>query len=178
MSENLLRSENGIHNELKNITEIQNRINKKMKNKKHIVIIIGSILSCCILLFGIRCNKNLMKIKADWENVFSERKLFFKSCDFSGKVINKDFMEKANQPYSLTILLDANTSIPQWGDQFYPDYYEYDSSKRTLMFSIPKYIYNNVDINSIIKKNRGSDFICVNGKLYKLLSNKSLEWTP
>ncbi len=51
---------------------------------------------------------------------------------------SKDFMEKANQPYSLTILLDTNTSIPQWGDQFYPDYNEYDSSKRTLMFSIPK----------------------------------------
>lgn len=77
-----------------------------MKNKKHIVIIVGCIFSCCILLFAIRCNKSLMKIKIDWENVFSERKSFFKSCDFSGKVINKDFMEKVNQPCSLTILLD------------------------------------------------------------------------
>lgn len=149
-----------------------------MKNKKYIVIIVGCILLCCILLFTIKCSISFMKIKADWENVFSERKLFFKSCDFSGRVINKDFMEKANLPYSLTVLLDTNTVIPQWGDRFYFSYYEYDFHNNTLTFSIPKYIYNNVRLNDMVKKSGGSDSIYVNDRSYKLLSNELLEWIP
>jgi len=149
-----------------------------MKNRNWILIVISSILLGCTLLFIIKLNKDLMRIKTDWENIFIDRKQFFKSCLFSGKVINKTFIENTNLPYSLTIMLDSNTLIPEWGERAFYQYYEFDSEKRMLRFLVPEYVYRNTVKNDIIIKKGKSDSIFINDKAYELLSDESLKWAP
>lgn len=147
-----------------------------MKNRKRILIIVSCILLSCTLLFVIKLNRDLIRIKTDWESTFIDKKLFFQSCAFSGKVISKDFIENTNLHYSLTIILDTNTLIPQWGERFYPRYYEFDLEKKILTFLVSENIYYNTKPNSIIIKKGKSDSIFINDKAYELLSNESLKW--
>lgn len=149
-----------------------------MKNRNRILIITSSILLSCTLLFIIKLNKDLMKVKTDWENTFIDRKLFFRSCLFSGKVISKTFIENTSLPYSLTIMLDSDTLIPEWGERAFYQYYEFDSEKRMLKFLVPEYVYRNTIENDIIIKKGQSDSISINDKVYKLLSGEPLKWTP
>lgn len=149
-----------------------------MKNKRCILIVISCFLLCSILLFGIKIKMDFLKIKAEWNCIFLNRKSDFKSFHFSGKIISKNFMEKAYLPYSLTILLDTNIIIPEWGKRCYPEYYEFDSEEKVLKFSVPKDIYNNADLNADVEKKRESDSLYINDKAYELLSTKFLEWIP
>lgn len=149
-----------------------------MKNRNRILIVISSILLSCSLLFIIKLNKDLMRIKTDWENLFIDRKRFFNSCLFSGKVINKTFIENTNLPYSLTIMLDANTLIPEWGERAFYEYYKFDSEKRILKFVVSEYVYSNTVENDIIMKQGKSDSIFINNKAYELLSGESSKWIP
>lgn len=89
-----------------------------MKNRNRIFII-GAILLSCIIISIVKLSKDLVRIKTDWESTFIDRKRFFKSFSFSGRVIYKTFPENVILPYSLTIKLDTNTFIPQWGDRFF-----------------------------------------------------------
>ncbi len=149
-----------------------------MKNRNRILIIISGILLCCTLLFIIKLNKDLMRIRTDWENTFIDRKLFFKSCLFSGKVKSKTFIENSNLPYSLTIMLDSNTLIPEWGEGAFYQYYEFDSEKSMLIFLVSEYVYRNTVENDIIIKKGNSDSIFINDKAYELLSSEPLKWVP
>lgn len=129
-------------------------------------------------MFIIKLNKDLTQSKVDWENTFIDRKLFFKSCLFSGKVIGKTFIENGNIPYSLTIMLDSNTLIPEWGERAFYQYYEFSSEKRTLVLSVSEYVYKNTRENDTIIKKRNSDSIFINNKVYELLDSESLKWFP
>lgn len=149
-----------------------------MKNRNRILIIISGILLSCTLLFVIKLNKDLMRIKTDWEKTFIDRKLFFKSCLFSGKVINKTFIENTNLPYSLTVMLDSNAFIPEWGEEAFYQYYEFESEKRILTFLVSEYVYRNTVENDIIIKKGNSDSIFINDKAYELLSSEPLKWVP
>lgn len=150
----------------------------KMKNRKRLLVIISSILLSCTLLFMIKLNKDLMRIKTDWENTFIDRKKFFKSCSFSGQIISKTFMKNGNLPYSLTIMLDDNTLIPEWDERTFYQYYQFDSEKRLLKLSVSEYVYRNTVENDLIIKEGKSDSIFINDKVYELLSNESLKWIP
>lgn len=149
----------------------------KMKNRRNVLIIIGCFLLCCIL-FAVKMSKNMLNVKTEWDSIFVDRKQDFKSYQFSGKIINRNITEKANLPYSLTIVLDTNAVIPQWGESFYYQYFEFDSGNNTLTFLVSKYIYSSVNLNDVIKKKRESDSLYINDKAYRLLSIKPLEWIP
>lgn len=149
-----------------------------MKNRNRLLIVMSSILLGSAFLFIIKINKDLMRIKTDWETTFIDRKLFFKSCLFSGKVISKAFIENTNLPYSLTIVLDSNTPIPEWGERVFYQYYEFDSDKRILKLSVSEYVFRNTMKDDIIIKKEKSDSIFINNRAYELLSSESLKWTP
>lgn len=146
-----------------------------MKNRNRILAIIGCIILGCSLFFVIRISKDLKGIRTDWERIFTKKKNFFRERSFSGKVIHKTKNVDPFIPYSLTIKLDSNTIIPPWEESFYHQF-NFDSEKKTLLFTISDSIYESVEINSRIIKKEESDSIYINGKAYILLSSKPFEW--
>jgi len=117
-------------------------------------------------------------IQSDFRRIFTEKKEYFHSISFEGKILRKEFCENCDiNKYVLAIQLSNISDIPNIFDKRFPPYYSFETDS-TLCISIPKEIFAKTHENMKIIKRQNTDTITIDGKDYKYLNNKEYNWLP
>ena len=148
-----------------------------MESKKCKLIILGCLILFGILFIAIKINGLMNGIRTDWEVYFVRNKSFFQEQSFSGKIVNKSFLEKSSRPYSLIVKLDSTTVIPE-GIGAYYDFYVFNSEERMLQFVVSEEVYKDANMSFSIVKKEFSDSIYINDRSYLLISKERFKWLP
>ncbi len=133
-----------------------------------------------IFIVHLSCeNKYAKGVQKDTQTMIRSQKYFVKSISFDGEVSEKKFCDKCEfNKYQIIVQLkemDPKT-IPLSNQSFQPFYFFQSTDKLTL--SVTQELYESVTSGTLIKKEKESNFLIINEKKYRLLSEKELEWMP
>ena len=153
-------------------------IKKRQVRNKYIYVAFASLVLMCLSYYGYHRFKIGYGIAIESRHYFKKAKAFFFNYEFFGNVVDRKYIEGDATAYFIVVRLDSDIIIPEWGRNFYYNYYVFDLDNNTMQFLVSKQIYNNVSQGDCILKRRNSDSIYINNKSYLLFSKEALKWIP
>jgi len=148
----------------------------KFKQMKKIVIIIILVMFLLFIIFIITFPYIILLSRSiDNKKSFENSKYYFYNVSFEGIVVKKGKL------HNVEISLMSLDPIPIENSEYgigMSRFFFFHMSEGILFLYLPQYVYENINVNDTVVKDRDDYYIKINGTQFQLLGTNKKEWFP